>query len=190
MRITKGFNEVYLAAQLHFHWGTIEVPGSEHTIDNIHFPAEVRISNSCVYNVHSWNTLLHFINKGISVGIPVDLHSSCLHLVLTLRLIALNLFCEIQQNNNHIVIIHFFPFKIHVVHYNSKYANMTEAASKADGLAVLGGFIGVSHALSNLLYLVKVNNSFLLLIQIDMHVKIYSPYLLNICECSITDWSS
>lgn len=34
--------------------------------------------------------------------------------------------------------------QIHVVHYNSKYANLTEAASKADGLAVLGGFIGVS----------------------------------------------
>jgi len=31
-----------------------------------------------------------------------------------------------------------------VVHYNSKYANLIEAASKADGLAVLGGFIGVS----------------------------------------------
>ncbi|XP_072515330.1 carbonic anhydrase 14 [Salminus brasiliensis] len=72
MRIVKGFDEVYLAAQLHFHWGTIEVPGSEHTIDNVHFPAE-----------------------------------------------------------------------IHVVHYNSKYANISEAASKPDGLAVLGGFIGI-----------------------------------------------
>lgn len=72
MRIVKGFDEIYLAAQLHFHWGTIEVPGSEHTIDNVHFPAE-----------------------------------------------------------------------IHVVHYNSKYANISEAASKPDGLAVLGGFIGI-----------------------------------------------
>ncbi|XP_036451105.1 carbonic anhydrase 14 [Colossoma macropomum] len=72
MRIVKGFDEVYLAAQLHFHWGTIAVPGSEHTIDNVHFPAE-----------------------------------------------------------------------IHVVHYNSKYASMSEAANKPDGLAVLGGFIGI-----------------------------------------------
>ncbi|XP_051972246.1 carbonic anhydrase 14 isoform X2 [Xyrauchen texanus] len=72
MHIVRGFNHVYVAAQLHFHWGTKEVPGSEHTIDNVHFPAE-----------------------------------------------------------------------IHVVHYNSKYANLSEAASKADGLAVLGGFIGV-----------------------------------------------
>ncbi|XP_051539296.1 carbonic anhydrase 14 isoform X2 [Myxocyprinus asiaticus] len=72
MHIVRGFDHVYVAAQLHFHWGTKEVPGSEHTIDNIHFPAE-----------------------------------------------------------------------IHVVHYNSKYANLSEAASKADGLAVLGGFIGV-----------------------------------------------
>uniref|UniRef100_A0A8C1U9C6 Carbonic anhydrase IX n=1 Tax=Cyprinus carpio TaxID=7962 RepID=A0A8C1U9C6_CYPCA len=31
--------------------------------------------------------------------------------------------------------------RIHVVHYNSKYADLIEAASKADGLAVLGGFI-------------------------------------------------
>lgn len=41
MRIVKGFDQVYLAAQLHFHWGNTEVPGSEHTIDNVHFPAEV-----------------------------------------------------------------------------------------------------------------------------------------------------
>lgn len=72
MRIVTGFDRPYVAAQLHFHWGTVEVPGSEHTIDNIHFPAE-----------------------------------------------------------------------IHVVHYNSKYADLSEAASKPDGLAVLGAFIGV-----------------------------------------------
>uniref|UniRef100_A0A671KWL5 Carbonic anhydrase IX n=1 Tax=Sinocyclocheilus anshuiensis TaxID=1608454 RepID=A0A671KWL5_9TELE len=70
MRIMRGFDHVYVAAQLHFHWGTKEIPGSEHTIDHVHFP-------------------------------------------------------------------------IHVVHYNSKYADLIEAASKADGLAVLGGFIGV-----------------------------------------------
>ncbi|XP_059380199.1 carbonic anhydrase 14-like [Carassius carassius] len=72
VRIMKGFDHVYVAAQLHFHWGTKEVPGSEHTIDHVHFPAE-----------------------------------------------------------------------IHVVHYNSKYVDIIEAASKADGLAVLGGFIGI-----------------------------------------------
>ncbi|KAG7476508.1 hypothetical protein MATL_G00083760 [Megalops atlanticus] len=72
MRIVKGFDSVFLAAQLHFHWGTKEVPGSEHTIDDVHFPAE-----------------------------------------------------------------------IHMVHYNSKYANISEAASKPDGLAVLGAFIGI-----------------------------------------------
>ncbi|XP_073685531.1 carbonic anhydrase 14 [Garra rufa] len=72
MRILRGFDHVYVAAQLHFHWGTKEVPGSEHTIDNVHYPAE-----------------------------------------------------------------------IHVVHFNTKYANLAEAASKADGLAVLGGFIGI-----------------------------------------------
>lgn len=44
MRITSGFDNEFRAAQLHFHWGTKEVPGSEHTIDNVHFPAEVRKS--------------------------------------------------------------------------------------------------------------------------------------------------
>ncbi|KAK3522038.1 hypothetical protein QTP70_022461 [Hemibagrus guttatus] len=72
MRIVKGFDEIYYAAQLHFHWGNTEVPGSEHTIDNVHFPAE-----------------------------------------------------------------------IHVVHYNSRYGSIKEAASKPDGLAVLGAFIGI-----------------------------------------------
>ncbi|XP_041914901.1 carbonic anhydrase 9 isoform X1 [Alosa sapidissima] len=72
MQIVSGFDRVYHAAQLHFHWGSVEEPGSEHTIDNVHFPAE-----------------------------------------------------------------------IHVVHYNSKYANLSEAASKPDGLAVLGAFIGI-----------------------------------------------
>ncbi|KAF4081884.1 hypothetical protein AMELA_G00145530 [Ameiurus melas] len=72
MRIVEGFDQIYLAAQLHFHWGNTEVPGSEHTIDNVHFPAE-----------------------------------------------------------------------IHVVHYNSKYDSIKEAASKQDGLAVLGAFIGI-----------------------------------------------
>ncbi len=44
MRIMRGFDHVYVAAQLHFHWGTTEVPGSEHTIDHDHFPAEVMVS--------------------------------------------------------------------------------------------------------------------------------------------------
>lgn len=42
-----------------------------------------------------------------------------------------------------------------MVHYNSKYANLTEAASKADGLAVLGGFIGVSLLTKTFLATVK-----------------------------------
>lgn len=58
MCIVKGFEQVYLAAQLHFHWGNTEVPGSEHTIDNVHFPAEVWTVNSTVYNSHSPNIFL------------------------------------------------------------------------------------------------------------------------------------
>ncbi|XP_058876748.1 carbonic anhydrase 9-like isoform X1 [Acipenser ruthenus] len=72
MRIVRGFDNVFVAAQLHFHWGTVKVPGSEHTVDGLHFPAE-----------------------------------------------------------------------IHVVHYNTKYDSLSEAASKTDGLAVLGAFIEI-----------------------------------------------
>nr|XP_023652167.1 carbonic anhydrase 14-like [Paramormyrops kingsleyae] len=43
MRIVQGFNGVFLAKQLHFHWGTPEIPGSEHTVDNTHFPAEIHV---------------------------------------------------------------------------------------------------------------------------------------------------
>ncbi|XP_028660808.1 carbonic anhydrase 14 isoform X2 [Erpetoichthys calabaricus] len=72
MRIIRGFDNEFVAAQLHFHWGTKEVPGSEHTVDGLRFPAE-----------------------------------------------------------------------IHVVHYNSKYENLGEAASQPDGLAVLGAFLEI-----------------------------------------------
>lgn len=41
MHIVRGFDNVFVAAQLHFHWGTVKVPGSEHTVDGLHFPAEV-----------------------------------------------------------------------------------------------------------------------------------------------------
>lgn len=58
MRIVEGFDQIYLAAQLHFHWGNTEVPGSEHTIDNVHFPAEVWTASSTVYNIQSQNIFL------------------------------------------------------------------------------------------------------------------------------------
>uniref|UniRef100_A0A3B3QUK0 Carbonic anhydrase 14-like n=1 Tax=Paramormyrops kingsleyae TaxID=1676925 RepID=A0A3B3QUK0_9TELE len=46
MRIVQGFNGVFLAKQLHFHWGTPEIPGSEHTVDNTHFPAEIGLHDN------------------------------------------------------------------------------------------------------------------------------------------------
>lgn len=36
-----------------------------------------------------------------------------------------------------------YPAELHVVHYNTKYADISEAVSKPDGLAVLGFFIEV-----------------------------------------------
>ena len=34
--------------------------------------------------------------------------------------------------------------QVHLVHYNTKYASLTEAVDKPDGLAVLGSIISVS----------------------------------------------
>lgn len=63
MRIMRGFDHVYVAAQLHFHWGTKEVPGSEHTIDNVHFPAEVSWDKgNTLFNGLSKDKLLWKIN--------------------------------------------------------------------------------------------------------------------------------
>lgn len=36
-----------------------------------------------------------------------------------------------------------YPAELHIVHYNTKYPSLTDAASKVDGLAVLGFFIAV-----------------------------------------------
>jgi len=36
-----------------------------------------------------------------------------------------------------------FPAELHIVHYNSKYESLAEAADHADGLAVLGILIEV-----------------------------------------------
>ncbi|KAL4223216.1 carbonic anhydrase [Mactra antiquata] len=44
---------------------------------------------------------------------------------------------EHSLNGNH------FPMEMHVVHYNKKYGNITEAIDKKDGLAVLGFFFEV-----------------------------------------------
>jgi len=65
----------YEFLQLHWHWGSVNTRGSEHTVDGKEYPAE-----------------------------------------------------------------------IHLVHWNKKYANVAEAVTKADGLAVLGFFYEVSSA--------------------------------------------
>lgn len=43
MRMTATDGTVYIAEQMHFHWGgaSSEISGSEHTIDGIRFVAEV-----------------------------------------------------------------------------------------------------------------------------------------------------
>ena len=41
--------EDYIFAQLHFHWGTTDSEGSEHTVDGHEYPLEVRIHSNNVY---------------------------------------------------------------------------------------------------------------------------------------------
>lgn len=43
----------YIFAQLHFHWGSVDTQGSEHTIDGNRFPLEVRLANQtlCIGDV-------------------------------------------------------------------------------------------------------------------------------------------
>ncbi|KFV84242.1 Carbonic anhydrase 9, partial [Struthio camelus australis] len=41
LAITGGYAQQYRAVQLHLHWGSLTGPGSEHTINNHRFPAEV-----------------------------------------------------------------------------------------------------------------------------------------------------
>uniref|UniRef100_UPI00398F4927 carbonic anhydrase 14 isoform X2 n=1 Tax=Pristiophorus japonicus TaxID=55135 RepID=UPI00398F4927 len=43
MSISSGFSQKYVAAQLHFHWGSEITPGSEHTVDGIQFAAEMHV---------------------------------------------------------------------------------------------------------------------------------------------------
>ena len=42
-----------------------------------------------------------------------------------------------------------YPAEIHFVHYNQKYGSLTSAASKSDGLAVLGFFYQVKYFWDN-----------------------------------------
>ncbi|XP_068784801.1 carbonic anhydrase 9-like isoform X4 [Struthio camelus] len=43
LAITGGYAQQYRAVQLHLHWGSLTGPGSEHTINNHRFPAEIHV---------------------------------------------------------------------------------------------------------------------------------------------------
>ncbi|XP_051898145.1 carbonic anhydrase 14 [Pristis pectinata] len=43
MSISSGFSQKYLAAQLHFHWGSVSSSGSEHTVDGTRYAAEMHV---------------------------------------------------------------------------------------------------------------------------------------------------
>ncbi|XP_029428114.1 carbonic anhydrase 9-like [Rhinatrema bivittatum] len=38
-----GLPEQYRASQLHFHWGSLDTPGSEHSVDGQRFPGEIHV---------------------------------------------------------------------------------------------------------------------------------------------------
>ncbi|KAK3600078.1 hypothetical protein CHS0354_036554 [Potamilus streckersoni] len=50
---------------------------------------------------------------------------------------------EDQRGSEHDIDGIYFPMEMHIVHYNMKYNNFTEALNKEDGLAVLGFFFEV-----------------------------------------------
>ncbi|NWY06326.1 CAH9 anhydrase, partial [Nothoprocta ornata] len=43
LAIAGGYTQQYKAVQLHLHWGSPSGPGSEHTVDNHRFPAEIHV---------------------------------------------------------------------------------------------------------------------------------------------------
>ncbi|XP_067172360.1 carbonic anhydrase 9 isoform X2 [Apteryx mantelli] len=43
LAITSGYAQQYRAVQLHLHWGSLAGPGSEHTVNNHRFPAEIHV---------------------------------------------------------------------------------------------------------------------------------------------------
>ena len=46
---TNSLNETFSVAQFHFHWGENDYQGSEHYIDDIKYPAEVKADNRALY---------------------------------------------------------------------------------------------------------------------------------------------
>lgn len=50
-----GLPHHYIAAQLHFHWGSANKPGAEHTLDGEQAVAEVNTASSSVFFLILWN---------------------------------------------------------------------------------------------------------------------------------------
>ena len=47
-----GLSDTFLAAQFHFHWGSVDTQGSEHTIDGNKYSMEVNVSY-LKHSIHS-----------------------------------------------------------------------------------------------------------------------------------------
>ncbi|XP_072428377.1 carbonic anhydrase 9 isoform X2 [Chiloscyllium punctatum] len=68
MSISGGFTQKYLASQLHFHWGSENIPGSEHTVDGTQYAAEVGTQHNKNYD-HIFDKLQD-IAEGATIKIP------------------------------------------------------------------------------------------------------------------------
>ncbi|KAK2859668.1 hypothetical protein Q5P01_004288 [Channa striata] len=63
-----------------------------------------------------------------------------------------------HKGSEHTVDGHKYPAELHLVHWNTKYANFGEAVNKPDGLAVVGVFLKVGHESAHLQKLLDVFN--------------------------------
>ena len=69
----------------------------------------------------------------------------------------------IKGGSEHTINHTHYPCELHLVHFNSKYANLTEAENYADGVAVLGIFMEVT----SIIQINKKDNKFKWLIDLD-----------------------
>uniref|UniRef100_M3XJ23 Carbonic anhydrase n=1 Tax=Latimeria chalumnae TaxID=7897 RepID=M3XJ23_LATCH len=65
MTIHDSFEQLYRAAQLHFHWGSKGEPGSEHMVDGKRFPAEIHV----VHFADKYGSLKEAANKSDGLAV-------------------------------------------------------------------------------------------------------------------------
>ncbi|PSN55760.1 hypothetical protein C0J52_04811 [Blattella germanica] len=97
----------YMFSQLHFHWGSNDRIGSEHTVSNVSFPMELH--------------LVHYKKEYGSQDEALKYEDG-------LAVVSF-LFQESEDK--------YFPMELHLVHYKKEYGSQDEALKYEDGLAVV-----------------------------------------------------